>query len=105
MSRSHPDTSSQLRAKYDSTRNTFFVYFKYLKPKISGKFITNEKYVSITVLRGFSLIFLRADGTTIRFVLSYGAGIPSVHLRLASDSLPRFVLCGTIPLKNEFQLN
>lgn len=53
---------------------------------------------SLTALLGFNLSALKADGTTIRFTLSYGAGTPSNTFRRSNASFPLFVLCGSIPL-------
>jgi hypothetical protein len=47
---------------------------------------------------GFNLSILRAEGTTIRFFLSKGGGIPSLTLNLIKAASPLLVLCGSMPL-------
>lgn len=53
--------------------------------------------IILTLRVGFILLILRADGITILFCLSYGAGIPSKLLKRNRASLPLLVLCGIIP--------
>ena len=48
----------------------------------------------------FILRTLRASGTTILFLWSYGLGIPSKTFNLSSAALPLGDLCGSIPLRD-----
>ena len=83
-------------------KNDIYVTKIMQKPKYSqcvkGPRVINLTFIKILTLRpGLRRRTLSAAGTTIRFFLSKGDGIPSQHWSLLRASFPRSVLCGTMP--------